>query len=73
MVLQQSTATTTKASSSISVKVLPNIRNIVSTVTQSHLYVGQTESISVLVEPIIVLILHMNGNQVISQWQLWIN
>ena len=30
---------------------LPNIRNIVSTVTQSHLYVGQTESISVLVEP----------------------
>lgn len=45
------TATTTKASSSISVKVLPNIRNIVSTVTQSHLYVGQTESISVLVEP----------------------
>ena len=30
---------------------MPNIRNIVSTVTQSHLYVGQTESISVLVEP----------------------
>lgn len=45
------TATTTKASSSISVKVLPNISNIVSTVAQSHLYVGQTEPISVSVEP----------------------
>lgn len=45
------TATTNKATSSISVKVLPNISNIVSTITQSHLYVGQTEPISVSVEP----------------------
>lgn len=45
------TATTTKATSSVSVKVLPNISNIVANVTQSNLYVGQTQPISVSVEP----------------------
>lgn len=45
------TASTTRTSACITVKVLPNISKIVSSVTKSQLYVGQTEPISVSVEP----------------------
>ena len=45
------TASTKMASASINVTVLPNIKSIVSTVSQSNLYVGQTQPISVSIEP----------------------
>ena len=45
------TASTARTSACITVKVLPNISKIVSSVTNSQLYVGQTEPISVSVEP----------------------
>lgn len=45
------TASTKMASASITVTVLPNIKNIVSTVSQSSLYVGQTQPISVSIDP----------------------
>lgn len=67
------TATTTKASSSISVKVLPNISNIVSTVAQSHLYVGQTEPISVSVEPNNCFDSSYEWKSSDKSVQLWIN
>lgn len=44
-------ASTKMASASICVSVLPNIKKITSTVSQSNLYVGQTEPISVTIEP----------------------
>lgn len=45
------TASTKMTSASVTVTVLPNIKNIVSTVSQSNLYVGQTQPISVSIEP----------------------
>lgn len=45
------TASTKMTSASISVTVLPNIKSMVSTVNQSNLYVGQTQPISVSIEP----------------------
>ena len=45
------TASTRKASAQITVTVLPDIKNIVLSVKQSHLYVGQTQSVSVKIEP----------------------
>lgn len=46
------TASTKMASSSVKVTVLPNIKCIVSTISQSNLYVGQTQPISVSIDPI---------------------
>lgn len=46
------TASTKMASASISISVLPNIKSIVSTASQSNLYVGQTQPISVSIEPL---------------------
>lgn len=45
------TASTKMTSASVTVTVLPNIKNIVSTVSQSNLYVGQTQPISVSIDP----------------------
>ena len=45
------TASTEKVSANIEIEVLPNISNIKSSVSNSHLYVGQTEPISVSYEP----------------------
>lgn len=46
------TASTKMTSGSVTVKVLPNIKNIVSTVSQSSLYVGQIQPISVSIDPV---------------------
>lgn len=45
------TAETTKAKESVLIKVLPNISSISSNVKQSHLYVGQTQPVSVDYSP----------------------
>lgn len=46
------TASTKMATSSIVVTVLSNIKNIVSTVSHSDLYVGQTQPIAVSIDPV---------------------
>ena len=45
------TASTKMTSSSIEVSVLPNIKSIKTSISDSNLYVGQTEEIDVVVEP----------------------
>lgn len=45
-------ASTKMTSGAVTVTVLPNIKSIISTVSQSNLYVGQTQPISVSIDPV---------------------
>ncbi len=45
------TASTNKATASVRVRVLPNIKSMKASISESNLYVGQTAEIFVLVEP----------------------